>query len=588
MTVPEFMALASGLPANNPHLGLKFLLTWFSVAALIIAWGLLNGSTAQPLGTQTAPSASARLTRMNKLPWVLFGAFVLVYVALIFAGTNYTDHDNNQLTLFSVRGIKFSPPIWGDGRFFPLSHQEFNVIRFIARSCAAYHVLGVVELLVMLVLANALLDELPIRRRLFTLALVLIVPSIAISFFGLIYPERNQVLAILVMLFGIRRFDESGKRLALVFALLAAHASLYYKEPTFVIVFTFAAGRLVLRWMSSRGTPGHSLRRVLSSSRAELALLVVTAVFLLLFAWMMLPKASLGYAEANRSHTRGGTFSVLFDYLKSDLLVTVFIAVVATRALRVLRTPMAADLLWDPLALGAVGYTAAYAVLKLYAPYYLAPVDVIAVLYLARIMSSQQRPRFWTSAICVLITGQNALGFAYHLIERKNIMQAKHRAAEFVKALAQKRGNADTRLYFPNAEGYQIMEFAAYLSYLGVDIGEDQRASHSNGRVVLESPRLFTTGKCVSFREQIHCNHTPDPASDAFWTYLPDDPQPLQEVRGAAQRVRTLYQYVPFAAPRVLRPVLSLFKGVSIVFWDRPLPQNWLTSRIEVVQASTP
>jgi len=581
----NFAVGTSGLTTSNPHLGLKFMLVWAFVALAIVIWGIsgkrnLAGSAVIDRTVQDNTNSHATKTQPVLL-WWLFGLFVLFYAWLIFYGTNFTDHDNNQLTLFSVRGLKFSPPIWGDGRFFPLAHQEFNVARYLTKSCGGYHVLGVAQLLITLAIIYRLLDDLSVHQRLLILFTTLLAPSILISFFGLIYPERNLIIALVVMLFCVRKYAQAGTRLSLILGLLAVHAALYYKEPTFALIVCFAAGRILISWQLRSTRTLRTLKQTLSELRFEVAILLVTAVFAALFAWMMFPRASLGYAEANRSHARTGVLSVLIAYLRVDILLVVLAVVVLVRIFKILRHPDLAEPLWDPLAFGALAYAAAYMVLQLYAPYYLAPVDLIGILYLGRLFFSNPRRSHVAALLCLVVITQNLLGAVYHLVERKNIMQAKHRTAEFIKDTVKQEGYKPTRIYFPNAEGYQIMEFAAYLSYLGVNIGEkDGSADANNGSVIFESPRDFSRGSCVDFRSQIVCHHVPSPSPGELVAYLPDDPPPIDSPAISARPMSTLFQYVPFAVSTELRPMYSALRGFSLVFSDKPLPKNWLTARV--------
>ena len=53
----------------------------------------------------------------------------------------------HMFTLITLKGHDITPPIWnGEGRFFPLGHQEFNLIRHFTNTVFGYHVLPIIQL----------------------------------------------------------------------------------------------------------------------------------------------------------------------------------------------------------------------------------------------------------------------------------------------------------------------------------------------------------------------------------------------------------------------------------------------------------
>ena len=62
---------------------------------------------------------------------------------------------------------------------------------------------------------------------------------------------------------------------------------------------------------------------------------------------------------------------------------------------------------------------------------------------------------------------QLLVGSASAIIDRKNVIYAKSEIASAVKAQYERSVGKNFRLFFPFANGYDIKEFAAYLSYRG-------------------------------------------------------------------------------------------------------------------------
>jgi hypothetical protein len=576
--VTDFFARNPG----NPHYGLKVLLVWLLVALFVVVWGSRQrGPRGVTSGGGGEAFASMRANTTRGWMWRLaFLGLAGLYAFLILYGSNFADHDHDFLTLFSVRGEMLSPLIWpGEGRFFPLGQQEFNVLQLVTRSCPGYHSFAIAELLALLACLYILLDDLTVPWRLGVTAALLVVPSFLISFTGLIFPERNVLFALVLMAFCVRQYDRSGSRAHLVGALLAAHWALYCKETTSVFLIGFAGARLYLSWVRRRPSTRESLAGLCTENRVELGLLALTTVFAVLYAIVMLPSASLGYAQTHGTHS--SLLSLLAAYLRSDLLVGVFVLVATTRLLRGLRRPERVDSLWDPLALGGLGWLAAFLFLRLQGPYYLAPVDLVAVLYLGRLLARAAPPSLVPVAVAVLLTLQNLMGSAYHLIERKNIMQAKEGMARRIVELALANGEEPLALFFPHARGYHIMGFGAFLSHLGLEI-EGARSTRGAGApsVVLGSPREFPRGLCDEHRYQIPCVQQGGPPPGALVVHLPDDAPEPGTVEGSVETSRVVFTYRPFLVSVEAVPFFDRLRGVSLTFRTSPLPPTWLTARI--------
>jgi hypothetical protein len=566
---------------GNPRLGLKVLLVWVLVALLIVVWGSRRrsrpGTRPEEGDPRLLPGTSARATPLWLLVMVVFG---VSYALLILSGANFAEHDHDFLTLFSVRGEMLSPLIWpGEGRFFPLGQQEFNVLQFLTRTCQGYHLFAIGQLIALLALVYALLDDLRVPHRLAIMGSLLIVPSFLICFSGLIFPERNVLFALVVMAFCLRRYPRSRSPVDLVGALLAAHLALYCKETSSVLLLCFAGARVLLSWRLRRPKTRASVTDFCTENQADLGILVLTALFFLLYAVIMVPSASMGYAETHRASSGG--LSLLVAYLRMDLLAGVFAAVVIVRLVTLLRRPEGADPLWDPLALGALAWFAAFVVLGMLGPYYLAPVDLVAVLYLGRIVAQKRPMSLATSLLVAVVTAQNLMGSVYHTVERKNIMQAKAQAAYFIRDFARSSPRGPVHLFFPHATSYQVMEFGAFLSHIGVEIVEDGGLEGSGAAAaVLESPREFPTGTCVDYRDQIACRQVSRPTPGTLVVHLPDDAPPPGVIARAADPSDVMFSYQPFGVSDRTKPLLSMSRGVSFVFRSRPLPASWLTARI--------
>jgi hypothetical protein len=90
-----------------------------TAVALVSTALALRRKTDGVVSTRTPTEASFSL-RGTIAPIALLALFLGGYIAVMLAGEDFTAYDNSQLTLYSLRGTDFPPPIWRDsGRFFP-------------------------------------------------------------------------------------------------------------------------------------------------------------------------------------------------------------------------------------------------------------------------------------------------------------------------------------------------------------------------------------------------------------------------------------------------------------------------------------
>jgi len=268
-----------------------FLVIWFCSLCLFIAYGLSRRGAGDPV----FPPASGREDSgfnhgllsnwrlADKLSLVLLLFFTGFYIFVIFYQETFAYYDDDMLTDFSLRGINFPPPIWpGRGRFFPLAVQEFNALKFITRSPFGYHCLVVIQLVVLLAVLFVFLREFQIRYRALLLITVMVTPSFLIPFSGFVYPERNVLFWLVILLLCLQRHLRGGSRIYFVGTLVAVHFALYYKEPVVLIVAAYALTQLFISIRPARG-PSRSWRKLLGENSLPVGLLAVCGVYVLCF-----------------------------------------------------------------------------------------------------------------------------------------------------------------------------------------------------------------------------------------------------------------------------------------------------------------
>jgi len=556
-------------------------------AAICVAWWL--GRAANPM-VEEAKKAPFNLTRIRRHVWTFgaaaavasLGLFLVCYIVMILTWEDFAYYDNSMFTLYTLKGHNIRPPIWpGSGRFFPLGHQEFNMIRHFTGTVGGYHALAIVQLLILSCILLILDDELSITARASLTAFALLTPSIVVSFTGLIFTERNVVFWLACVVLFIKRFEQTESTVWAVAAVVGAQVMIYYKETAFLILLGFAVGRLILRCRDRDQASWNYTRLHDKESRLDLCLASLGVLFLLYYVAVMLPHPNMQYADILRLPMA----EVLVSYIKVDLLAWLYVAVVLNRTYLVLRHRAVPSPLWDSLAFGGVACFAGYLCLGMFSTNYLAPVDLIAVLYVGRFaILSGEKMRLWSKVAAFILLFavllQDVSVSAFYVFERKNVTHAKAEIASVVEARYQGGAGNVQRIFFPFARPKLLMDFASYLDYRGVPVERATVESSGLDSIVLVSKTATKDGPCVVY-ESLMCHADSRPGLSDLVIVLPDDDASLADINPYGIRGELLFSYKPRPRiPQWLYPFVRRLHFASHVFEDRELPDNWLHASV--------
>ena len=391
-----------------------------------------QGAQGRPIDLSRRPSwTGGAVTAVTTLAVIL-----LAYGVVTFMWEDFANRDESFFTVFTLKGNDVTVPIWLDaGRFWPLGYQEFNLIRHFTSSIVGYHVLPFAQLLFVACVLCILDDELPLAARAAITAFVLMLPSFVTIFTELVPPERNVIFWLVCLIICIKRFEQTQLVIWAAAAAVCAQFMLYYKETAFLLLLGFAVGRLILRCRRADGAGWDHNLFWCKESRLDLCLVGSVVAYFCYYVAVMFPHMNVHYAEKHRIPL----LEVFLYYLKRDLLAWLFAVVALTRAYLIVRNKAKASPLWDGLALGGISYFASYLYLRLAQPYYLAPVDFIAALYIGRfaILSRGQMHVLLKTATIVVASAvllQTVTYSAFLTYERKNVINAKMGIANVIVA----------------------------------------------------------------------------------------------------------------------------------------------------------
>jgi hypothetical protein len=300
-----------------------FLVVWLILLFLIVGAGILLTEYGDPpSATPSEPGNSGGSIRSPGWMSLLDGAsvvmlfvFVAFYVSMIFYKEDFAYYDDDMLTNFSVRGQNFSPPIWPSfGRFYPLADQEFNLLKFFTRSPTGYHSFVVVQLLILLGVLFVVLDTFKIRYRALILISALVAPSFIIPFTGFVYPERNVLFWLAILLLCLQGYSKTKSRVYFIGCLVATHFVLYYKEVVVLFVVAFAVTRMLLELNARRRVGQLAWLEFIRESSLSLGMLAIAGIYMVYFLLVMLPHRNFSYIAQHRESLS----SVFLTYLQTD------------------------------------------------------------------------------------------------------------------------------------------------------------------------------------------------------------------------------------------------------------------------------
>jgi len=562
-----------------------FWVIWITVtvaAAVCAAWSIEQASARKIQWAKEVIAPAQQIETFRDIPAViLLAIFLAFYIAMTLLWEDFAYYDNSIFTRFTLIGRDYPPPIWPQsGRFFPLSLQEFNLIRHFVDTHTGYQLLPLAQVLIFSCIFLLVDDQLRLAARAGLVTLVLLTPSVWIIFNGLTFAERDVLFLLACLVLSIKRFEQTQSTAWAVVAIICAQAMLYSKETAFLLLLGFAAGRLILRSKNAQGEWDWDKEAYLDLCLASLA------VVFLLYYWAGVGFHNMQYADERRQPRT----EVLFAYLRVDLLVWLFVALMLARVSMILRGRAAPAALWDGLAFGGVFYLAAYPYLGIFATYYLAPVDLIAVLYVGRfaILSWPKVPSWGKVAGLMLafaIILQDVSLSAMALFERKNIIRGKVETAGIIEAQYDSRAGSAIRLFFPFASPYVIMEFAAYLSYRGVPVEGAADKTAGLDSVILASSAVAEDGPCVEY-SSIRCHALSGPDPGDLVIVLPDDEGSFAESSVYRERAELLFSYVP--RPPIPQRLFSRIPRIASSsawvpgYMNKKLPDRWMYAAVMI------
>lgn len=517
---------------------------------------------ADSVGTLSMSSKGLAALKPKDIALVLVGIlFLVVYIFMLLYKEDFAASDNSQFTFYSLDGRSFGMPIWKEaGRFFPLALQEYNLIGVFSKSVLAYHSLSIVQLIATIACIFLLLDKGGLLQKVLTAIVVLLLPSFIISFVGLIYPERNIIFLLSLALVAIKFFSTNRKFMWFVVAVLSIHACLYYKETMFLFVGAMASTRILLSFITQNTYNSQASEAKIRKFRIkdyylEIAMLALSAIFISLYVVAILPNIESG--SVARADERVTSLQAVVAYMNSSRLLAVFtITFLAKVIYGLFVNRKSLDPFWDSTAIGALLYGLAYIKLGMVSPYYMAPVEFIACLYLSYLVSglfvsALKTNRFsgigLATLLLIVVLSQTVSQSADYLLVRKNMIEGKSQIYEFLIDSHVSYNSDEKNLFFESPEsGFQLMEFSSFLNYKGLNVLYNERhRDREETAFLVKSRDQYEDDLCVAYGRPHKCFHAEEPQSGDLIVVLPETEMTQADLEAISNQASLVFRYQP-------------------------------------------
>ncbi|WP_066388925.1 hypothetical protein [Helicobacter himalayensis] len=451
----------------------------------------------------------------------------------------YSRYTFNHDDIWMWLNIYESQPIFNgyrpsDGRFFPLASLDLNLIAIFSHSPYVFFAFNALIVFSVGILLWSIL-ELILGEKFYTLRVLLLLcillhPGFVTIMLGICFPERLQVFFLALFVISSIKFYRYNSTSSAIIGLISANIALYYKEPTFLIIGSFALLMLLDsknpkqrdRTLDSQQpkkvkhervsggeagfTPAETILKGMDSIKHKrnscwyyATLLLSVFVFLILYFALITP-------HIEKAYTRGVFFSAyeeilyilkgLFSFIITDsFLLLLLPTLLLYRIFSFVFKKDRKHIFWDSLLLGGFLYLCAFIKLHLFDTYYLIPIYFItlgAMLYFLLSLNLIKHTIFKGILIlCALLICINTIPMGiYTYISLKTEGVKFHETLAFVAGKAKEKASANQilTLYFDGNgrgdENYTTWYWGYFACYLKILYG----TSHFDIKTKDENP----------------------------------------------------------------------------------------------------
>lgn len=319
--------------------------------------------------------------KYKKIDWIkiFFYPIVLIYSGFIVMNASFGVIDDHGLldTLLVGKEMPFFiiPEI---GRFFPLDGYEYSLISNMSLLPISFYLYNAVQFFVIIYLMYKILVEIVDGKRqniiFFAILFLIFMPGFTSSWLRLFIPERSELLFFIAFLFFFLKYQKEQKIVYLLVGLLSANIALYYKEPAFLMLGSFAFFHLVFGWKELN----------IKQKIFDFLLIISAFIFIVIYFFVV---------HVHKGDTLYGASTInpllvfvknIFNYTLSDpLVVFIMLPLVLWRIYAIIKSKKV-NCLYDAMLFSSAIYVLVFLKLNMFAHHYLLPAyafGLVAIVY---------------------------------------------------------------------------------------------------------------------------------------------------------------------------------------------------------------
>ncbi len=174
-----------------------------------------------------------------------------------------------------------------ENRFVPFSAQEWSILSPILTlsNCTPYipFLLVTLQFIVTVFLLVFIIPFEKLAFKLLATCVIIINSSFFIPFTNVMIPDRNSLFLIILFLYCLINFFKTEKPIYLLVVFLCANTALYFKEPIFIYLASFAGISLLFRLYQRRISFADIVLSLPRKTPIEFLLIAISTLFLTLY-----------------------------------------------------------------------------------------------------------------------------------------------------------------------------------------------------------------------------------------------------------------------------------------------------------------
>ena len=432
------------------------------------------------------------LTRFNKfnLAYVILFLFIATYGFILIVSANFGVIDDHGLLSTIAIGKDMPLFIMPDiGRFFPLNGYEWSLISNISVSPILFYTYNAIQVFIIAYLILSILENIfnydNKYLSVYIILFLLFLPGFVTAWFRLFVPERSELFYFVIFLYFFLKYQKEQKIFYLLVGLTSANIALYYKEPAFLMLGSFAFFHLIFGWKEIN----------FKQKIFDFLLMISSFIFILVYFFVVyLNKGETLYGTTTLNQFLQMAKNIFNMALSDPLIIFILLPLVLYRLYQIIKIRKI-DYLFDSMLFSSAIYVLVYIKLNMFAHHYLLPsyaFGLIAISYFIFKEQFYKKVLFKILGIITLIFVLfSSLPTGLHLISHyKNVPNNFQKTLSFLQEYIAENSKDGEKvsIFFDgvNRNGGEVHHsFIKYLEFKGLNHNQFDIKSDENDNGIL-------------------------------------------------------------------------------------------------------